>query len=295
MSEGSSDQPEKPNPVKDAVSNAEVFDATVPILDRRILRVTNRRERDGDLDLGCAKLAKNDIGNAERFLSRYGDDFIHVTSLNWHVWTGTHWSRKDGQEHVSIAAAKTSFDMKHEADAILAAGQRPQRGRPGDPDYRLEESAKEFSERHREHRQWALGSGNVPRIRSMIEIAANLKKRSIEELDARPWLFNVANGTLELRAEADGGIRLREHRREDLITHCCDVHYDPTATCPVFDAFLERVQPNHEVRAFLLTLLGYTRLAQFNDNLSPNFARWQTKTNSGNLSSENASKFINNI
>jgi phage/plasmid-associated DNA primase len=54
------------------------------------------------------------------------------------------------------------------------------------------------------------------------------------EMAMRP-VINVANGTI-LISTADGSIRFKEHDPDDLLTYCCDLDYDPTATCPRFDA-----------------------------------------------------------
>ncbi|WP_062397891.1 hypothetical protein [Methanogenium cariaci] len=49
-----------------------------------------------------------------------------------------------------------------------------------------------------------------------------------EDWDRPEHLLNCQNGTLELDT-----MTFREHRREDLLTKCCNVDYDPPgATCP---------------------------------------------------------------
>lgn len=246
----------EPNPIKAAVDGAAPFDPTRPITDRRVVRFRRKAELDGDLDLGCARLAKNDTGNGERFVARHAADFFHVPSLNWHAWTGTHWSREEGERRAMVAAMETAVSIHLEAEAIRAAGPRPAKGKEGEEGYIAEEPAKAWMRRLAEHREWAVVSGNAARLKAMLEVAKNLRSREVEELDARPWLFNVANGTLELRPEPAGGIELRAHARGDLITHCAPVAYDPEARCPLFDAFLEKIQPDAAVRDFLMRLLG---------------------------------------
>jgi putative DNA primase/helicase len=74
-----------------------------------------------------------------------------------------------------------------------------------------------------------------------------------EDLDRDPFLFNLENGTLELRTGT-----LREHRREDLITKLAPVTYDPDATCPLWLAFLDRVLAgNDDLITYLQRVAGY--------------------------------------
>lgn len=55
-------------------------------------------------------------------------------------------------------------------------------------------------------------------------------------LDANPYLLNVANGTINLRTG-----ELRQHLREDMITKIVPVVYDPNAQAPGWEAFLNRI------------------------------------------------------
>ncbi len=73
------------------------------------------------------------------------------------------------------------------------------------------------------------------------------------ELDADPHLLNCLNGTIDLRTG-----KLREHRREDLITKLAPVEYDPTARAPRWQAFLSRtVADDLELVAFMQRVVGY--------------------------------------
>jgi putative DNA primase/helicase len=68
-------------------------------------------------------------------------------------------------------------------------------------------------------------------------------------------MFN--NGTLVVRRRDDGDyVAFQPHDPTDLITKLAPVDFDPEATCGVFDAFLAKVQPRHEMRAFLQQWLG---------------------------------------
>jgi putative DNA primase/helicase len=74
----------------------------------------------------------------------------------------------------------------------------------------------------------------------------------VDELDADPWLLAVANGTLNLRTG-----KLQAPERADLITKASPVRFDPDASRPRFDAFLERILPDPEIRAFMQRCAGY--------------------------------------
>ncbi|MBR6190051.1 MAG: hypothetical protein IKQ59_14055 [Prevotella sp.] len=70
------------------------------------------------------------------------------------------------------------------------------------------------------------------------------------------WL-NMSNGTLVIRRDGSMPI-LRDHRREDMFFYVLDYPYDPSAVCPLWDAFLQRVLPEPEQRLVLGEFVGYT-------------------------------------
>jgi putative DNA primase/helicase len=76
---------------------------------------------------------------------------------------------------------------------------------------------------------------------------------SPEELDKDPMLFNVENGTRDLKTGA-----LRPHRPEDLITKLAPVEFDVTAESPTFDKFLKQILVDKELIAFVQRYLGYS-------------------------------------
>src|SRR5262249_26057261 len=75
----------------------------------------------------------------------------------------------------------------------------------------------------------------------------------ISEFDTDHMLFNVKNGTLDLRTG-----ELRPHRREDFISRISDIEFDPKAECELWDAFLWRVLGNdQELYEYAQRLVGY--------------------------------------
>src|SRR5436305_268435 len=79
---------------------------------------------------------------------------------------------------------------------------------------------------------WALKSEAAPRLNAMIALAASEEGIPVlpDQLDRDVWLFNCPNGTLDLRTG-----KLREHRREDLLTKMCPTEYHADAPCPTFE------------------------------------------------------------
>ena len=73
-----------------------------------------------------------------------------------------------------------------------------------------------------------------------------------DDLDADPFLLNCTNGTLDLRTG-----ELHEHDPADLLTKMAGAAFDLKAAGPEFAKFLERVQPEDEMRAYLGRLLGH--------------------------------------
>jgi putative DNA primase/helicase len=93
-------------------------------------------------------------------------------------------------------------------------------------------------------------------IRAMLNLAASESSIPIlpEQLDSDPWLLNTPNGTIDLQTG-----NLREHRRTDLITKLVPVAYDPRATCPRFEAFLDQIMGGDTALVrFLKRAVGYS-------------------------------------
>jgi putative DNA primase/helicase len=90
--------------------------------------------------------------------------------------------------------------------------------------------------------------------RAMIEMAKSEPGMTVRlsQFDDDPMLLGMANGVLDLRKG-----KLMPVSPEVLVSKRCNVSYDPDAQCPRFDKFMEEVQPDAEVRAFLQRLVGY--------------------------------------
>jgi putative DNA primase/helicase len=195
-----------------------------------------------DINLHLADKERNDVGNAERFLARHGQDLLYVRDVGWHVWSGTHWARTGADEAVKQKAHATARSVAEEVDAMQGAAP---------PDH---VSAADWKDKQAELLKWSVASGNSTRLRAMVEEAAPYLSVPPDMLDADPLLLNLANGTLRL---ADACEDLRPHSRGDRLGKIINVTFDPAATCPQFDAFMARVQPDADLRRFLQVWSGY--------------------------------------
>lgn len=98
-------------------------------------------------------------------------------------------------------------------------------------------------------------SESAPRLAGMLSLAAKLSGVPVREsdLDQDPWLFNVLNGTLDLRTGT-----LRTHAREDLITNLSETEYDANAVCPRWERFLQEIFQNDvDIMGFVKRMAGY--------------------------------------
>jgi len=103
---------------------------------------------------------------------------------------------------------------------------------------------------------WGRKSESRARIEAMIKLAESRVGIPVlpAQLDTDPWLLNVQNGTINLRTG-----NLQAHQRADLITKLAPVNYDPSAKCPQWEKFLERIMANKPgLIRFLKRATGYT-------------------------------------
>src|SRR5262249_28946465 len=102
--------------------------------------------------------------------------------------------------------------------------------------------------------QHAVKSEAEARLNAMVNLAQVLCPVVPEQLDADPWLLNVENGTIDLRTG-----KLRPHRRQDLSTKLCPVIYDPQASCPTWEEFLEVIlNGKQDVLDYVWKAIGYS-------------------------------------
>jgi len=85
-----------------------------------------------------------------------------------------------------------------------------------------------------------------------------------DDLDADPFLLNVANGTLDLRTG-----QLHPHNPADLITKVTRGAYRADATGTAWAEFLQRVQPDQTMRVYLARLMGHMLEGRITEHVLP--------------------------
>jgi len=231
-----------------------------------------------------AREPRNDLGNGRRLIARHGADMIYVAGADWHIWDERRFARgtrvRDHQTPNAVLRVHDMVDkIAAEADALEA--DLTARLQAAIDDGRILEAKEIKAERAAiagavdRHRKWGVSSGNSNKIAGALAQARPRLTRESEEMDRDPWLLTVENGTLDVApdtrrgwvpppADAEGcGDRalpsalLRDHDRADLITRLAPVVYDRRARAPKWEAMLEFVQPDPEIRLYLQRLFGY--------------------------------------
>ena len=119
---------------------------------------------------------------------------------------------------------------------------------------RREQAARDDDERN--VKRWTK-AGDRPRVEAALKMLQTVPgvSKSANDMDPDRHLVNLTNGVLNL----DSG-ELLPHDPKYLLTKLMNVAYDPEATCPNFQAFMERVLPDPEMRTYVQRALGYTLL-----------------------------------
>lgn len=251
----------------------------------------DRPPEEFDFRAGAA-FDRNDIGNAGRIVTYFGADLMHVPRVGWFVWSGRHWEkdpdnlrvRTRGQRlselierevrHVELEEWQQQMlnsipGLKARIDALSAIEKDSRTAEQVDELEQVQERHGQavrmrsaLSQKRSKHRDFAKSSGNSERIEKALKEAQVKLAQPLEALDADPLAVNVGNGTLRFKVTRGEGfspvaeVVLEEHAREARQSKLIPWHYDPKAEAPQFMAFLERIQPNADIRSFLQRWFG---------------------------------------
>lgn len=200
----------------------------------------------------------------------------------WFVWDGRRWA-EDKSEGMEIwNRVNRSRDVLEE-EALKFYGSIPQDARDsaeknstpskdeneGDPETEEEPASSQQVKQAKKVRQTLGFLSTMRKVRTLEAICRSMRQhlqRPDVVFDQDPWLFNVQNGTLDLRA-----IELRPHAKEDYLTKLAPVTFDGGAKCPRWEEFINRFLPHAPTAEFVHRYLGYAMTGQMTEQVFPIF------------------------
>ena len=154
----------------------------------------------------------SDMGNAERFASQHKSILrFNQGTGEWLFYDGVRWNLEQGKVQLYKLVKRTVRSIR-------------------------KTSSDTSDELKAEYKKWAKVSKSRAKIESMKKLAQDESELVTfsDRFDRDSHLLNCLNGTINLRTGA-----LQEHNPADLITNIAPVVYDPQATNPLWERFLE--------------------------------------------------------
>ena len=186
------------------------------------------------------------MANSHRIRHYYKGKIWYALGVGWILWTGKFW-RPDPTKDGAIATGFVdglSRRIATEAGIITRKASEE-----ADSDQR-----KNLMLQGEALMKWAVQSENERVIASGLKLTKHALLIEYETLNADPWLFNVQNGTIDLRTGS-----IRPHSHTDLITFLSPVVYDHAATCPVWLRFLSDVfAGDQDMVGFIQRAVGWS-------------------------------------
>jgi putative DNA primase/helicase len=212
-----------------------------------------------------------EMRNAERLLELYGEELRYVGPWEmWLTWDKKRWkldedggSMRYAKENAQVMAAEAEAAIKRsqrlhdeevEADAEEIESEEKKRGRPRKPKA-TDETANALKSSIA-YKRWCEQSQGHRNLQNTLSLAACDKSVAIthESLDADHFLFNVENGTLNLKTG-----KLQPQARGDLITKLAPIKFDPKAKCPRWEKFVrEAMGGDEELVSYNQRFVGYS-------------------------------------
>jgi putative DNA primase/helicase len=180
------------------------------------------------------EIMPNDSEHARQFVGFHGHRFRYIFDLkSWLVWDETAgWVPAIEPDILEVA--------RDYVDDQIAASLKAMEGGDDDDARKAMKAAAKY--------------GDASKLHALIYLTKSDPKiiASILDIDADPWRAGVANGSIKLTTG-----EFQKPDRAYLVTKRLACSYDPRATCPTWDSFMAKVQPDPEVRAMLKRWAGY--------------------------------------
>jgi hypothetical protein len=219
------------------------------------------------------KLEPNDLDNGARLLSVEGNNIIYVLGKGWAVWDGSKFGFRGGKlkarkiattlRNIVLEEAEAAWDAEIDVATLQKALENELKKR--NPAFTDHDGARRFlcGGKVAKLIRHATKCGNARTFETALKVCEHQVSVDITELDQNPWSFIVPNGVIDLKRVVDTKIQktlpakeavqikrswLRETNRAKRPTKSGGVPFDPSATCPEWEALIELVLPHRAVR-----------------------------------------------
>jgi len=178
---------------------------------------------------------KSDKGNAELLARYFGYDILFVPEAGnkggYYVWTGTHWEHDKGNAAM--------YRMAKQITGILL----------------VHASKQATTDEQEKWASYAISCGNAGNLKNMIELVrTHVRTVHKNQFNEQRMLFNLKEGTVDLTMG-----NIRPHDRDDLLTKCQNISWNPAAECKRWLQFLDEIfDGNQEIIDFVQRAIGYT-------------------------------------
>ncbi|WP_309049269.1 phage/plasmid primase, P4 family [Streptomyces sp.] len=192
----------------------------------------------------------DDLGNAERIIDRYGSEIRWLTDIErWAYYDQGRWTLKGANTGVWTRAVDTINRLHDEAPNYSDEAPAPA------PDSKAKEPPASPREKFE---AWARKQRMRPKIAAAREVlqAYPAVHTTMDAFDQPEMLLNVGNGIVDLTTG-----RLLPHDRSLYLMQQSPIRYQPDATCPMWEKFLDGVMPDSDRRAYLARVVGYSLTA----------------------------------
>lgn len=176
-----------------------------------------------------------DTGNGLRIVDYHGEDLRYSQGIGWWRWVGHKWSPDVESQHVQEFAKGMCDLIRAEAASLRQT---------------------EENDLADQMMRWAIQTQSAARVAAMMKLATSDPRAlvDVDRFDSNPFLLNCVNGTLDLMTG-----ELRPHDKNDLITQCTNIEYEPGFHLDEWERFLfTSCQGDPELIAYLQRAVGYT-------------------------------------
>lgn len=178
----------------------------------------------------------SDAALGREFVDKFGEDIRYIPERGeWMYFNGERWIA-GGDGIVVRLSSQMASDLLFEASLV-----------------QVSDAASEAQRKHLTMKATAYSKSS--RVRAMMDFAKADSRIIVSNLDvdSDPWLVGAPNGVIDLHTG-----KMMKHSRDKLIMRSLGCSIDPSAKCPTWMAFIEKVVPDQEVRGFLHRACGYT-------------------------------------